>query len=87
MALIPMPCRSTRTRRLPRVAFAAVVVGVGLVTYRQVEAAHRRNLVASVAVVSAVSSLPSPDILRDFAAIQALNPTPPPDEQLLSVLQ
>jgi anti-sigma factor RsiW len=74
-------------RWLPRAAFAAVVVGAGLVSYHQVQAAHRKKLVESVAAVSAVSSLPSPDILRDFDAIQALNPTPAPDEQLLAVLQ
>jgi len=74
-------------RWLPRVVFAAVFVGAGLVSYRHVEAAHHRKLAESVAVVSAVSSLPGPDILKDFDAIQALNPTPPPDEQLLAVLQ
>ena len=74
-------------RWLPRVAFAAVVVGAGLVSYHQVEAAHRKKLAESVAAVSAVSSLPGPDILKDFDAIQALNPTPSPDERLLAVLQ
>ena len=63
-------------RWLPRVAFAAVVVGAGFVSYQQVQAAHRKKLAESVAVVSAVSSLPSPDILKDFDAIRALNPTP-----------
>jgi anti-sigma factor RsiW len=74
-------------RWLPRAAFAAVVVGVGLLSFHQVQAAHRKKLVESVAAVSAVSSLPSPDILKDFDAIRALNPTPAPDEQLLAVLQ
>jgi anti-sigma factor RsiW len=74
-------------RWLPRMAFAVVVVGAGFVSYQKVEAANRRKLAESVAVVSAVSSLPSPDILKDFDAIQALNPTPPPDEELLLVFQ
>ena len=74
-------------RWLPRVAFAVVVVGTGLVSYQQVDAANRRKLAESVAVVSAVSSLPGPDILKDFDAIQALNSTPPPDEVLLLVFQ
>jgi hypothetical protein len=34
-----------------------------------------------------VSSLPGPDILKDFDAIRASNPTPAADEQLLAVLQ
>ena len=47
-----------------------MVVGAGCVSYHQVQAAHRKKLAESVAVVSAVSSLPSPDILKDFDAIQ-----------------
>jgi hypothetical protein len=74
-------------RWLPRVAFAVVVLGTGFVSYQKVEAANRRKLAESVAVVSTVSSLPSPDILKDFDAIQALNSTPPPDEELLVVFQ
>jgi anti-sigma factor RsiW len=74
-------------RWLPKAAFAAVIVGVGLLSFHQVQAAHRKRLVESVAAVSAVSSLPGSDILRDFDAIRALNPAPAPDEQLLAVLQ
>jgi anti-sigma factor RsiW len=74
-------------RWLLRVAFATVVVGVGFVSYQHVEAANRKKLAESVAVVSAVSSLPSPDILQDFDVIQTLIPTPPPDEELLSALR
>lgn len=74
-------------RWLPKVAFAVVIVGAGFVSYQKVEAANRRKLAESVAVVSSVSSLPSPDILKDFDAIRALNSTPPPDEELLMVFQ
>jgi hypothetical protein len=74
-------------RWLPRAAFAAMAVGVGLLSFHQVQSAHRKKLAESVAAVSAVSSLPSPDILGDFDAIRALNPNPAPDEQLLAVLQ
>jgi hypothetical protein len=31
--------------------------------------------------------LPSPEILQDFDTIRVLNPTPPPDEQLLALLK
>jgi len=34
-----------------------------------------------------VSSLTSPEILRDFDAIRVSNPTPLPDEQLLAALE
>ena len=74
-------------RWLPRAAFAAIIVGAGMLSFREVQVAHRKKLVESVAAVSAVSSLPSPDILKDFDAIRALNPSPAPDEQLLAVLQ
>jgi len=74
-------------RWLPRAAFAAIVVGVGLVSFHQAQVVHRKKLAESVAAVSAVSSLPSPDILKDFDAIRALEPSPAPDEQLLAVLQ
>lgn len=74
-------------RWLPRVVFAAIVVGAGLITYHQVQVAQHKKLVESVAAISAVSSLPGPDILKDFDAIRASNPSPPPDEQLLAVLQ
>ena len=76
-----------RRRWLPKAAFAAIVVGAGLVMYHQVQATYRKNLAESVAAVSAVSSLPGPDILRDFDAIRALNAAPAPDEQLLAILQ
>lgn len=75
-------------RRLwPKVAFAVVMVTVGFVSYQKVEGTNRRKLAESVAVVSSLSSLPSPDILKDFDAIQALNSTPLPDEELLLVFQ
>ena len=53
----------------------------------KIQDAQRKNLVESVAVVSAVSSLPGPDILKDFDAIRASNPNPTADEQLLAALQ
>ena len=76
-----------RRRWLPKAAFAVIVLGAGLLSYHEVQASYRKKLVQSVAAVSAVSSLPSPDILKDFDAIQALNASPTPDEQLLTVLQ
>lgn len=72
---------------LPKLAFAAVILGAGLLSYQHTLANYRKKLVDSVAAVSAVSSLPGPEILKDFDTIQALNPAPVPDEQLLAVLQ
>jgi hypothetical protein len=74
-------------RWLPRAALAAVVMGSGLVAYRQVQVSRRNELVRSVAAVSEVSSMPSPKILEDFDAIRAMSPAPAADEQLLTLLQ
>jgi anti-sigma factor RsiW len=76
-----------RLRWLPRAAFAAMVLGAGLVSYRQIQAARFAEYAHSVVAVSDVSSLPGPEILKDFDAIRASNPTSLPDEQLLAVLQ
>ena len=79
-------------RWLPRVAFAAVVLGAGLLSYHEArEAGHNRivygGIADSVETVSKVSSLPSPEILQDFDAIRAMHRTPPADVELLSLLQ
>jgi len=100
-----------RLRWLPKAAFAAVILGAGLVSYHQIQAARLREYGSSVAVVSDVlepllaaepadvahvnsvaavsdvSSLPGPEILKDYDAIRASNPPTIPDEQLLAVLQ
>ena len=76
-----------RVRWLPKMAFAAVVVGVGLLTYHQVKTTHREKVARSLTAVSAVSSMPSVEILKDFEAIRALTPAPAPDEELLALLQ
>src|ERR1035437_9740057 len=78
---------SRRLRWLPRLAFAAIVLGTGLGSYTQFQAARFAEYVNSVAAVSDVSSLPSPEILKDFDAIRVSNPTYFPDEQLLAVLK
>jgi hypothetical protein len=76
-----------RLRWLPKVAFAAIVLGTGLVSYRQFQAARFGEYAASVRAVTDVSSLPSPEILKDFDAVRASSPTALPDEQLLAALK
>src|SRR5258708_16346711 len=68
-------------RWLPRAAVASVVLAAGLLSYHQVSerqmlTARAKELALSVATVSDVRSLPSPEILKDFEAIRALNQTP-----------
>ena len=76
-----------RLRWLPRTAFAATVVGAGLVSYLLIQHAERKKLAESVAVVADVSALPTPEMLQDFDAIRVSNPTATPDEQLLAALK
>ena len=76
-----------RLRWLSRVALTATVVSAGVVSCLVIQDAQRKKLAESVVAVSAVSSLPGPEILKDFDAIRASNPTPLPDEQLLAVLK
>src|ERR1035437_8091033 len=76
-----------RLHWLPKVAFAAVVLGTGVVSYRQLQSARFAEYAHSVAAVSNVSSVPSPEVLKDFNAIQASNPSALPDEQLLAALK
>jgi anti-sigma factor RsiW len=75
-------------RWLPRVGFAAVVVMAGgLVYQREHLSLERREYAESIAKVSEVSSMPSPEILQNFEAIRRINQVPAPDEQLLNLLQ
>jgi hypothetical protein len=71
---------------LPRAAMATMAFCLGLLLTgaKQKELARKAQ---SVAAVSEVASLPSPEILRDFEAIRRLNSTPPPDEELLALLK
>jgi anti-sigma factor RsiW len=78
---------SRRLRWLPKLAFGAIVLGAGLLSYHQFQTARFAEYAHSVAAVSDVSSLPGPEILKDFDAIRVSNPTTLPDEQLLAALK
>jgi anti-sigma factor RsiW len=71
----------------PRLAVAAVVLGVGLLTYHEHTVAKRAELVRGVKVVAGVSSLPGPDILQDFDTIRQISSTPGPDSELLALMK
>jgi anti-sigma factor RsiW len=74
-------------RFVPRIALASVVLGAGLISYNHIQAARRTEWARSLATVSQISSLPSPEILNDFDAIAALSSSPSADEELLRVMQ
>jgi len=77
----------TRLRWLPRIAVAAMVLCAGLISYHQIQLTRNQARVGAVVAIENVTSLPSPDVLKDFDAIQRLSQTPPPDEELLAALQ
>lgn len=72
---------------LPKMAFAGIVVGASLFSYHGVLAYQRAQMAKSVATISDISSLPSPQILTNFEAIQALGRTPTADLELLQWLK
>jgi anti-sigma factor RsiW len=77
-----------RRRWLPRAGFATLLLGAALFSYREVRAARgRAEMARSVATIVSVPSLPSPQVLKDFDAIWAMDPSPPPDEELLMLLK
>jgi len=72
---------------VPKTAFAAALIPIGLLSFYEARAAKLAQLGKSVAAVSKVAALPGPEILRDFDAIHQLSPTPPPDIELLALLK
>jgi len=72
---------------VPRAAVIALVAGAGLFAYQRHALAQRVELARSVATIADVRSLPSPQFLEDFDVIRRLLPTPPPDKELLALLQ
>jgi hypothetical protein len=82
-----LPLPAAILRWLPRIAVAGVMLFAGLFSYHRFEMGRRMKLLKPVALVSEVSSLPSPEILKDFDAIRALGQAPAPDEELLALMQ
>jgi len=76
-----------RLHWVPKVALMATVVSAGMVSCLLIQDAQRKGLAESVVAVSAVPSLPSPEVLKDFDAIRASDPASVPDETLLAVLE
>ena len=72
---------------VPRMAVATFIVGASLFGYHRHQVAQRTAVGESMMTVSAVQSLPSPQILEDFDVIQKLDTTPPADKDLLALLQ
>jgi anti-sigma factor RsiW len=76
-----------RLHWLPKAAFVAIFIGASLLSHHQVQAFQRAQLARSVVAIADVTSLPSPQILTNFEAIQVLDRTPPADIELLQLLK
>lgn len=76
-----------RLHWLPRVAVASLTLASCVFTYQIRVEAHRAQFARSVAAVTQVASMPSPEMLKDFEAIRRLNQNPPADRELLALLQ
>lgn len=72
---------------VPKAAILMVAFSIGFFISRQQAIAHRLELAQSVATVSKVASLPSPEILENFEVIRRLNFNPPPDEELIALMK
>ena len=67
-------------RWLPRVAVVGIVLAFGTFAYQRHQTLETARSVAHI-------SLPEPELLRDFDAIQRLGQTQAPDEDLLALLK
>jgi anti-sigma factor RsiW len=77
-----------RWRWLVQTATAIVLVAAIGITWKQLQSARTAGEMArTVSLVSEIPSLPSPELLRDFEAIQALGQAPPADMELLALLK
>lgn len=94
LAQLSVPERRARRFTLPdwllrpawslRLGLAMCLVLTGWLGFHQVQT---RQVASTLATVSQVSPVPSPEILQDFEAIRLMTPTPGADDELLAILQ
>ena len=71
-----------------RWALYSVILAAGWATYQShVQRVRTEEVAKSIAAVSRVGPWPNPEVLTNFDVICALDRTPPPDEDLLKLLQ
>jgi hypothetical protein len=72
-------------RWLRRIAFAAIVLCAGMISYEQIQVHQERERIRAVEAVADISSVPGTDALKDYNVIQVLST--PADEDLLTALK
>ena len=73
-------------RWVPKAACVAVVLA-GLLSYNYIQSVERAERAQSLATMSQLAALPTPEVLNDFDAIAALSATPAADDELLKLMQ
>ena len=69
-------------------AFAAIAIMFGVAIHeRDIEKQHELALASTMIELTKVPTLPNTEVLANFDTIRALNQAPPPDDQLLALLE
>jgi len=72
---------------LPHLAFAAIVLAAGLLTYERYQVARQKHLAEGLVAVSGGKEMLTVEVLQDFDSIASLGPRVQPDTELLSLMQ
>ena len=77
-----------KARWVTGAAFAAIAILIGVGVHRRgIEKQHELALADSVRIISRVPVLPNAEVLANFETIRAMNQAPPPDDQLLALME
>jgi len=72
---------------VPRTAAAMLVLGVGAFATHQYRVKQRTSIGDSLVTIATVPTMPSPQALEDFEAIQRLDSDSAADKELIALLQ
>lgn len=79
--------RVVHWRWLPRLAAGCAVLAVGAVSWTQLQTHRHQMVMRNMPMMAELVSVPGPEALRDFEAIQALERAPMADLELLRLLE
>jgi hypothetical protein len=70
-----------------RIAMCSMVVGLGLISFREGQVAHRQQTARELAGVGRIATLPPMEWLKDFDTINNMNKVKVADDDLLAALK